>query len=115
MQLNPNKSKELKDERENSLLKVLKFFVIKENTNTKNEQSVDEKRELIESIKNARKEWENANLNFEFAAEAGIIDYYTYKIKACEVRYDYLVRKAKEKGIRAEFNDTSTFIFEGTI
>ena len=58
--------------------------------------------ELLESIKSARREWTNANENFEYVNEKEMVDYYTYKIKACEVRYEYLIRKAKEKRIRVE-------------
>lgn len=55
--------------------------------------------ELIESIRNAKMEWENASWNFEYADGEDLIDYYTYKIKACEIRYEYFLKKAKEKGI----------------
>lgn len=55
---------------------------------------------LIENIKNARRDWICANSNFNYAYDSETIDYYTYMIKACQVRYEYLIRKAKEKGIK---------------
>lgn len=54
--------------------------------------------ELIVSIIKTKKELEVANLNFEYAQE-DLIDYYTYQIKATRAKFDYLVKKAKEKGI----------------
>lgn len=54
--------------------------------------------ELIVSIIKTKKELEVANLNFEYAQD-DLIDYYTYQIKATRAKFDYLVKKAKEKGI----------------
>jgi len=55
---------------------------------------------LIENIKNARRDWICANSNFNYAYDSETIDYYTYMIKACQVRYEYLIKKAKEKGVK---------------
>lgn len=107
MQLNTKKNGEVKGDREHAFFKLMRFLSIREEAKTVNEDVYDENRELIESIKSAKKEWENANLNFEFACDEGIVDYYTYKIKACQVRYEYLVRIAKEKGIKAGIADSS--------
>lgn len=54
--------------------------------------------ELMVSIIKAKKELEVASLNFEYAQD-DLIDYYTYQIKACRAKFDYLVKKAKEKGL----------------
>lgn len=54
--------------------------------------------ELMISIIKTRKELEVASLNFEYAQE-DLIDYYTYQIKAVRAKFDYLVKKAKEKGL----------------
>ncbi|NLX63920.1 MAG: DUF2508 family protein [Clostridiaceae bacterium] len=53
-------------------------------------------RELTENIQEAYNEWKNAMANFETADSKEMVDYYAYKIKASEIRYDYLLRKAKE-------------------
>lgn len=53
-------------------------------------------RELTENIQDAYTEWQNAMANFETAEGKEMVDYYAYKIKASEIRYDYLIRKAKE-------------------
>ncbi len=54
--------------------------------------------ELIMSIIKTREELKIANINFEYA-EGKLIDYYSYKIKANLSKLDYLVKKAKSKGI----------------
>lgn len=54
--------------------------------------------ELMISIIKTKRELEVANSNFEFAKD-DLIDYYTYQIKANRAKFDYLVKKAKEKGL----------------
>ncbi len=54
--------------------------------------------ELMVSIMKAKKELEEANKNFEYAQD-DLIDYYTYQIKACRAKFNYLVKQAKEQGI----------------
>ncbi|HOP72150.1 MAG TPA: DUF2508 family protein [Thermoclostridium caenicola] len=51
--------------------------------------------ELYETIREAWLEWQNALLNFEDADCKEMVDYYTYRIKASQIRYEYLLRKAK--------------------
>lgn len=67
---------------------------------TEEEKEID----LIISIMKARKELEVANSNFEYAQE-DLIDYYTYQIKATRAKYDYLVKKAKQKGLSLDMVD----------
>lgn len=63
------------------------------------EKSDEEKKiELIVSIIRAKQELETANRNFEYA-EAELIDYYTYQIKANRSKLDYLMKVAKKNGI----------------
>lgn len=61
----------------------------------------EKKTELIKSIMLAKKELQNANNNFEHA-ELGMIDYYTYQIKASQEKLDYLIRVAKDRGIAVD-------------
>lgn len=51
---------------------------------------------LKESVREAYMEWQNALANFENAEGKDMVDYYAYRIKASQIRYDYLLRKAKE-------------------
>lgn len=54
--------------------------------------------ELMLSILKTKRELEVANLNFEYA-QGDLIDYYTYHIKATRAKFDYLLKKAKQKGL----------------
>ena len=63
------------------------------------DKSEDEKNlELIVSIIKTKNELDAANKNFEYAEE-GLIDYYSYQIKANQPKLDYLMKKAQKKGI----------------
>ena len=61
---------------------------------TENEKEI----ELIISIINAKKELDISLNNFEYAKE-DLIDFYTYQIKATRAKLDYLIKKAKTKGL----------------
>ena len=54
--------------------------------------------ELIISVLKAKQELNLAHKNFEFA-EDGLIDYYSYQIKAIQTKLDYLMKKARKKEI----------------
>lgn len=63
------------------------------------EKTEDEKDlELIISILKTKQDLNLAHKNFEFAEE-GLIDYYSYQIKANQTKLDYLMKKARKKGI----------------
>lgn len=57
---------------------------------------------LIEDINNAKNEWLEANSNLQYVSEHEIIDYYIYILKAAQIKYDYYLKKAKEKGLLAD-------------
>lgn len=59
----------------------------------------DEDRQLLKAVFEARDEWIEAGINFEYVYEEMLIDYYIYKLKACESRYAYFVKLAKERGL----------------
>ncbi len=58
----------------------------------------EKKIELIRSVLKSKKELELAIRNFE-TAEAGLVDYYIYQIKASKSKLDFLVGKARKVGI----------------
>jgi len=58
----------------------------------------DKKIELIMSVLKTKKELDLAIKNFE-TAERGLVDYYIYQIKASKSKLDYLMSKAKDRGI----------------
>ena len=54
--------------------------------------------ELIISVVKTKQDLNLAHKNFEYAEE-GLIDYYAYQIKANQTKLDYLMKKARKKGI----------------
>ena len=58
----------------------------------------EKKIEIIMIFLKTKKELELAIRNFE-TAERGLVDYYIYQIKASKSKLDYLVNKARDKGI----------------
>lgn len=67
---------------------------------TKIFDKTDEEKEIdiVVNIIKTRNELEVATHNFEYAKD-DLIDYYTYQIKAARAKLDYLIKKAKEKGL----------------
>lgn len=57
----------------------------------------ENEKNLMQSILQANNDLKVANANFE-NAEAEMIDYYTYQIKANKAKIDYLIKKVKEEG-----------------
>ena len=55
-------------------------------------------KDLIKNILLTKELLLQAHNNFEYA-EKELIDYYTYNIKANQAKLDYLIKKAKEKGV----------------
>ena len=79
------------------VLGILKrFSTAKALENATKLQEEEHYRELTESIRDAYLEWQNALANFESAENKEMVDYYAYRIKASQIRYDYLLKKAKE-------------------
>ncbi len=67
---------------------------------------VSESGSLLESLQQARQEWLRVAENFDQAENEDMIDYYIYRMKACQVRYNYLLKKAKEMGLRRDIHET---------
>ncbi len=65
------------------------------------EEKVKNEIELFKSILDTKRELVIANKNFE-SAEAELIDYYSYQIKASKAKLDYLIKQVKEKGIQLD-------------
>lgn len=54
-----------------------------------------EETELRKAISFVLTEWKCAVLNFETADSPEMVEHYTYKIKAYELKYQYLVKQLK--------------------
>ncbi len=65
------------------------------------EKNVKNEIELFKSILDTKRELVTANRNFE-SAEAELVDYYSYQIKANKAKLDYLIKQVKEKGIELD-------------
>jgi hypothetical protein len=63
---------------------------------------IDENTELLEDLKQAKNEWVNAHYGLDYVKEDEMIDYTIYILKAYQSRYEFLLRKAKERGLKAQ-------------
>lgn len=52
--------------------------------------------DILKSLYLAKKEIDEVENNFDIALDEDLIDYFTYRLKAAEARYQYLLKKAKE-------------------
>ncbi|MCG8501237.1 MAG: YaaL family protein [Firmicutes bacterium] len=88
----------------NPKLPFLHNFFLQQKTPIKMEMDEDdgEAKEILDNLLQAQKELEIANRNFEFVQEQELIDFYIYQMKAAQTRYQYLLKKAKEKKINVE-------------
>ncbi|GAE89271.1 YaaL family protein [Acetivibrio straminisolvens] len=84
----------------NAIISKLSGLLVKGKTELTEDREFREIEELLKCIKDAKREWIRANANFEHAVDSEIIDFYAYEIKALQLRYEYLLKKAKEKGIK---------------
>ena len=67
-------------------------------------ENMEEKEREIELIKNiikTRKELKDVNRNFEYAQD-DLVDYYIYEMKANQAKLNYLIKRAKMKGISVD-------------
>lgn len=63
------------------------------------EKSEEEKeKELMVSILKTKKSIQDANENYQYA-EGKLIDYFLYTLKAEQAKLDYLIEKAKARGL----------------
>jgi hypothetical protein len=110
MNLDSQQNYVIKRPKNSFINRVVKIFFAKEKVASVPINENSDFKELIESIKNARRDWICANSNFNYTNDQEIIDYYTYMIKAYQVRYEYLIRKAKEKGLKCGYSELADLI-----
>jgi hypothetical protein len=80
-----------------TMVNLIRFLsgVDRENRKKQNKEIID----FMKCLKEAQDEWINANSNFEYADDKDKVDYYTFHIKACQLRYEYLLKKARQMNI----------------
>lgn len=81
--------------------------IITEKNNVKKRKNINrsrissrERRYIIEAIEDAKLELEIVRNSFNFISESKLIDSLIYKERDIVSRYDHLLQKAKEKGIK---------------
>ncbi|AVQ40472.1 DUF2508 domain-containing protein [Clostridium botulinum] len=77
------------------------FFIMKKLNNMQNEKKL-----LLESIDSVVSEINNIRRLFENASDPKLIDYAIYMEEALKAKYIYLLKEAKDKGIKVEYCDT---------
>lgn len=59
-------------------------------------KDVNTYQELMNNIEKVKKNLERDYNNLQFIEDKNLVDYYTYRIKAEEAQYDYLLQEAKK-------------------
>ncbi|MDD6042654.1 MAG: DUF2508 family protein [Eubacteriaceae bacterium] len=62
-------------------------------------KTMTENQMIIDSIRNARNEVEDATRLFNELTDTSAIDYASYNLLAAKTKYSYLIQIAKEKGM----------------
>jgi len=91
---------QIKNKSRDTFIVLLDKLIREKKTMKPKEKNEDDIDELLENLRKARNEWMIASTNYEFAHEDELIDYYAYLIKASQIKYDYLLKKVKEKGAK---------------
>lgn len=86
------------------LEKLFKMFNIWEKAGI-SQNTTREDAAVIEALREARADWVQALREFENVKDEEIIDYCIYKIKACQIRYEYFLKEAKKRGITLAVNE----------
>lgn len=59
-------------------------------------------KEFFEALAKARQEWYDAQNYFENVTEEDLIDHAIYKMEAARSKYMYMIKHAKQFGIKAD-------------
>ena len=105
MGINPQANRIVEMQKSNIFVNIINSITRRKKRESLETKKMDDINDILADIYQAKKEWVNANINFEYVEERELVDYYTYRIKACEVKYEYLIKKAKERGIRLDSLD----------
>ncbi|NLV76936.1 MAG: DUF2508 family protein [Tissierellia bacterium] len=63
------------------------------------EKEKTEEEEILESLKQAHKEWKDKERYFQSVKEPDLIDHAIYELEASRIKYMYLLKKIKEINI----------------
>lgn len=59
-------------------------------------KDVNRYNELMKNIDKVKENLERDYNNMQFVEDENLVDYYTYRIKSEEAKYDYLIKQAKK-------------------
>ncbi len=65
-------------------------------------ETEQESQEILIGLKEVKQNLDMVYMNFEYATDAALIDCYIYELKSLQMKYEYLMQRAKEKGLQAE-------------
>ncbi len=66
----------------------------------KEKNEAAEARELLYLIIKTKNDMDSAMQNIDFVNDPLLIDHYTYRYKAAQMHYEYLMEEAKKRGIQ---------------
>ena len=70
------------------------------------EKEKRDKEKIIKEIKKAQLDVETAEHFFQYVSEPELVDVAIYELEAKKSRYRYLIRMAKEKGIKQSLQES---------
>jgi len=62
---------------------------------------------FLKMLNEAHSDWKDAELYFQNVTESDLIDYAIYKMEAARTKYVFLLKQAREKGIKSENTNNS--------
>lgn len=76
-------------------MNLLKRFILRKAHQDDAKQNQNNLQELLREIEYVKREIDTARCNFNNVTDADSIDYYTYILKAYQVKHDMLVKRLK--------------------
>ena len=67
--------------------------------------------DLTEELNEVESALADSYNNLQIVTEEGLIDYYTYQIKANQAKLDYLIKLAKARGIKVDMINDKKYSF----
>lgn len=88
-----------KSEIKNKIRKIIGFL-----RNLKHKSIISNKQDndLVKMLKEAHDEWKNSENFFEYVTEPDLIDYAIFKMEAARIKYIYLLKQVRKKGIKVD-------------
>jgi hypothetical protein len=71
--------------------------------NIRSEVINSDNQEMLRCVQKAMEEWCEAEQFFENVSDPELVDYAIYRIEACKKKYMYLLKKAKEMGVKVDY------------